>query len=49
LAALEICPDVLVKIFNFPTYAESYRIAALDLLGRRAQRAALQPSTAAAE
>jgi NAD(P) transhydrogenase len=33
-------------IFNFPTYAESYRIAALDLLGKRAQRA---PATAAAE
>lgn len=27
-------------IFNFPTYAESYRIAALDLLGKRGQRAA---------
>jgi NAD(P) transhydrogenase len=25
-------------IFNFPTYAESYRIAALDLLGQRAKR-----------
>jgi NAD(P) transhydrogenase len=39
-------------IFNFPTYAESYRIAALDLLGQRTLRAAREPqeaSTAAAE
>ena len=27
-------------IFNFPTYAEAYRIAALDLFGKQAQRAA---------
>jgi NAD(P) transhydrogenase len=36
-------------IFNFPTYAEAYRIAALDLLGKRAQRAAREPGDAAAE
>ncbi|HEX3774648.1 MAG TPA: hypothetical protein VHV51_09300 [Polyangiaceae bacterium] len=34
-------------IFNFPTYAESYRIAALDLLGERFQRARLATSSAA--
>jgi NAD(P) transhydrogenase len=36
-------------IFNFPTYAEAYRIAALDLLGKRAQQRAREPGTAAAE
>ena len=39
-------------IFNFPTYAEAYRIAALDLLGQRTRRATREPheaSTAAAE
>ncbi len=35
-------------IFNFPTYAESYRIAALDLFGK-AQRAAAEAKVAAAE
>jgi NAD(P) transhydrogenase len=35
-------------IFNFPTYAESYRIAALDIFGK-AQRAAAQAKVAAAE
>ncbi|HEX2674757.1 MAG TPA: Si-specific NAD(P)(+) transhydrogenase [Polyangiaceae bacterium] len=29
-------------IFNFPTYAEAYRIAALDLFGKRAQRIAAE-------
>ncbi|HEY3665907.1 MAG TPA: hypothetical protein VGL19_07910, partial [Polyangiaceae bacterium] len=31
-------------IFNFPTYAESYRIAALDIFGK-AQRAAAEAKT----
>lgn len=35
-------------IFNFPTYAESYRIAALDIFGK-AQRAAAEAKVAAAE
>jgi NAD(P) transhydrogenase len=34
-------------IFNFPTYAESYRIAALDLFGKQ-QRAAAEAKAAAA-
>jgi NAD(P) transhydrogenase len=29
-------------IFNFPTYAEAYRIAALDVFGKQAQRAAAE-------
>ncbi|HYQ30207.1 MAG TPA: hypothetical protein VER04_23415 [Polyangiaceae bacterium] len=29
-------------IFNFPTYAEAYRIAALDMFGKRAQRLAAE-------
>jgi len=29
-------------IFNFPTYAEAYRIAALDLFGKKAQRIAAE-------
>lgn len=29
-------------IFNFPTYAEAYRIAALDLFGKQAQRIAAE-------
>jgi NAD(P) transhydrogenase len=33
-------------IFNFPTYAESYRIAALDIFGK-AQRAAAEKVAAA--
>lgn len=36
-------------IFNFPTYAEAYRIAALDLFGKEAQRVALEAKVAAAE
>jgi NAD(P) transhydrogenase len=36
-------------IFNFPTYAEAYRIAALDLLGQRSERAPLGRASAAAE
>ena len=36
-------------IFNFPTYAEAYRIAALDLFGKQAQRAAAVTKVAAAE
>ncbi|MEP7052368.1 MAG: Si-specific NAD(P)(+) transhydrogenase [Pseudomonadota bacterium] len=35
-------------IFNFPTYAESYRIAALDLFGK-AQRSAAEAKVVAAE
>lgn len=35
-------------IFNFPTYAESYRIAALDIFGKQ-QRAASEAKVAAAE
>jgi NAD(P) transhydrogenase len=35
-------------IFNFPTYAESYRIAALDIFGK-AQRASAESKVAAAE
>jgi NAD(P) transhydrogenase len=35
-------------IFNFPTYAEAYRIAALDLFGK-AQRAAAEAKATAAE
>jgi NAD(P) transhydrogenase len=34
-------------IFNFPTYAEAYRIAALDVLGQRAARAAKAAASAA--
>jgi len=29
-------------IFNFPTFAEAYRIAALDIYGKRAQRIAAE-------
>jgi NAD(P) transhydrogenase len=36
-------------IFNFPTYAEAYRIAALDIFGQQAQRAAAEAKVAAAE
>jgi len=36
-------------IFNFPTYAEAYRIAALDMLGKVAQRARQETKVAAAE
>jgi NAD(P) transhydrogenase len=36
-------------IFNFPTYAEAYRIAALDLFGKQAQRAANDRKVVAAE
>jgi NAD(P) transhydrogenase len=36
-------------IFNFPTYAEAYRIAALDIFGQQAQRAAAESKVAAAE
>jgi NAD(P) transhydrogenase len=36
-------------IFNFPTYAEAYRIAALDIFGQQAQRAAAEHKVAAAE
>ena len=28
------------NVFNFPTYAEAYRVAALDILGQVAQRQA---------
>jgi NAD(P) transhydrogenase len=35
-------------IFNFPTYAEAYRIAALDLFGQQAQRDAAQTKVDAA-
>ena len=37
-------PDVFVeKIFNFPTLAEAYRVAALDLIGKLAARAGAAP------
>jgi len=36
-------------IFNFPTYAEAYRIAALDILGKQAARALAETKVAAAE
>ena len=36
-------------IFNFPTYAEAYRIAALDIFGQLAQRAAAEHKVVAAE
>ena len=36
-------------IFNFPTYAEAYRIAALDIFGKQAQRTAAENKVAAAE
>ena len=36
-------------IFNFPTYAEAYRIAALDIFGKQAQRAPAEHKVAAAE
>jgi len=29
------------NIFNFPTLAESYRVAALDIVGQRQKRAAI--------
>ena len=28
--------DILDNIFNFPTIAEAYRVAALDIKGKRA-------------
>ena len=36
-------------IFNFPTYAEAYRIAALDILGQEGQRARAEAKVDAAE
>jgi NAD(P) transhydrogenase len=36
-------------IFNFPTYAEAYRIAALDLFGKQAQRGRARSKVDAAE
>ena len=36
-------------IFNFPTYAEAYRIAALDVFGKVQQRAASERKVVAAE
>ncbi len=32
------------NVFNFPTYAEAYRVAALDIMGQVAKR---QPAAAA--